>query len=621
MPRASEPAPTGRSVRRSPHCTPTRASRSLGQTSRRDEPDGARATGALIVDPGTRSVLRLARSVLGELDVDAVLERVLEASRDLTDAKYAALGVLDQSRSELARFLTLGIDDVARREIGPLPSGRGVLGELISDPAPLRLADVGGHPCSYGFPVGHPPMRSFLGVPVLVGGEPYGNLYLTDKQSASEFTAEDEEAVLLLAEFAGVAIDHARRYTDADQRRAELQRTVDALGAMIEIASALGGQTKLAAILELVAKRGRALISAQTFVIELERDGELVVAAGAGTLPDGLVGRRLPLEDTVANAELRTGRPPRLADKLNGTPLDQYALGRLGFQASEGLVAPLVFRGMRYGAVLAVDRLGGGQFTPEHQRLLEAIAASAATAVATAQSAADERRRQAIAAAEAERGRWARELHDETLQNLAALRMMLADAEGSGRLDAITETVGAAVIQLEADIRNLRALIESQRPAGIDELGAEAAIKELAERFESKGLTVDVSVALAGEGREEVNRRPPELEAAIYRVVQEALTNATKHGLAHRAVVEVSEREHAIHVTVRDDGHGFDPAAETNGLGLPGMRERAELLDGTLTVDSAPGRGATVEARFPVRDRHHPIAPVRREELAPIIDG
>jgi len=162
------------------------------------------------MDPRTRAVLSLARSVLGELDFDLVIERVLQASRDLTDAKYAAIGVLDETRSKLAQFLTLGIDESKRGEIGVLPRGRGVLGELIINPVPLRLADVDGHPLAYGFPPGHPPMRSFLGVPVLVGGEPYGNLYLTDKQSAPEFTAEDEEAVVLLAEFAGVAIDHAR---------------------------------------------------------------------------------------------------------------------------------------------------------------------------------------------------------------------------------------------------------------------------------------------------------------------------------------------------------------------------------------------------------------------------
>jgi GAF domain-containing protein len=170
------------------------------------------------MDHGARAVLSVARSVLDDADVDVVLERVLESARLLTGAQYAALGVLDESRTGLARFLTLGIDEAARREIGVLPRGRGVLGVLIAHPVPLRLADLGSHPRFYAFPHGHPEMRSFLGVPVLIAGEPFGNLYLTDKRDGAEFTADDEEAVVLLAEFAGVAIDRARRYTRPGKR-------------------------------------------------------------------------------------------------------------------------------------------------------------------------------------------------------------------------------------------------------------------------------------------------------------------------------------------------------------------------------------------------------------------
>ena len=348
------------------------------------------------MDAGARAVLRLARSVLTELDVDLVLGQVLEASRDLTQARYAALGVLDETRTRLARFLTLGVDETRRREIGDLPSGRGVLGELIVNPAPLRLDDVSSHPRSYGFPVGHPPMRSFLGVPLLVGGGPYGNLYLTDKQDAEEFSEEDEEAVVLLAEFAAVAIDHALRYAGSERRRTELQETVNALQATLEIAGVLRGQTDLDVILELVAKRGRALVGARALVIEVERAGELLIAAAAGDLPPELVGRRLPITDPAASTALRSGRRRRLADKLNAMHLEQRGLGELGIMGSDGLAVPLVVRGRTYGTLVALDQLGTGSFTPEHQRLLEAFAESAATAVATAQAAADEHRRQAL---------------------------------------------------------------------------------------------------------------------------------------------------------------------------------------------------------------------------------
>jgi GAF domain-containing protein len=390
-----------------------------------------------MMDQATRAVLSVARVVSEDLDLEVVLKRVLESARELTGARYAALGVLDESRTELERFLALGIDEATSQRIGPLPTGRGVLGALIQNPVPLRLSDVGVHPQSYGFPVGHPPMRSFLGVPIVVAGQPFGNLYLTDKQEAVGFDQDDEEAAVLLADFAGVAIDHARRYKRAEDHRVELQRTVGALDATIQIARALGGETDLRAILELVAKRGRALVSARALVIELLRGEELVVAAGAGELPVDLVGQRVSVTDTVASAALRAGETQRLAEGLNRQRFEQHGLGHLGLRADDGLVVPLIFRNQAYGVLVAVDQVDTGEFTAEHQRLLESFAVSAATAVATAQSAADERRHQRLAAAEAERARWARELHDETLQSLGSLRLMLAAAQRAGQPEAM----------------------------------------------------------------------------------------------------------------------------------------------------------------------------------------
>jgi GAF domain-containing protein len=208
------------------------------------------------VDQETQTVLTVARSVLERLDVETVLERVLESARGLTGARYAALGVLNDSGTGLERFLTVGIDESTRRRIGPLPTGRGVLGELIRDPRPLRLGDVESHPYSYGFPVGHPPMRTFLGVPIIVDGRAYGNLYLTEKANDAQFSEDDEQAAVLLAEFAGIAVDHAHRFTSAEEQRLELERTVSALDATVQIARSLAGETELESILQLVAKRG-----------------------------------------------------------------------------------------------------------------------------------------------------------------------------------------------------------------------------------------------------------------------------------------------------------------------------------------------------------------------------
>ena len=170
-------------------------------------------------------LIDVGRSLISELDLDVVLDRVLETARELTGARYAALGILDEHRRELAQFLTRGVDEEMRRAIGDLPRGRGILGLLIDEPRPLRISHVGEHPQSYGFPPGHPPMRSFLGVPILIRGEAWGNLYLTEK-AGGDFDQEDEDAVVVLADWAAIAIENARLYRAVDLRRAELERAV-----------------------------------------------------------------------------------------------------------------------------------------------------------------------------------------------------------------------------------------------------------------------------------------------------------------------------------------------------------------------------------------------------------
>ena len=445
-------------------------------------------------------------------------------------------------------------------------------------------------------------MGSFLGVPIFVEGRPFGNLYLAEKQGAPEFSQEDEGAAVLLAEFAGVAIGHARRFSDSRRRLAEQERQLSALDATIQIARAVGGETDLRAILELVAKRGRALVAAKAVVIELLAGDELEIAAIAGDAPSTLVGTHLALSDTVASVALRTGRTQTLADDVNRERFQQHGLGRM-LEAREALVVPLLFRNRAYGALVALDQLPSGTFTADQQQLLEAFAASAATAVATAQSVADEHRLQRLQAAEAERARWARELHDETLGSLAATREVLTGAVQEGDSDLMAAAIAQALDQLEADISNLRGLITDLRPAALDELGLEPAVYALVDSAVRRGLHVDVAVDLAYEQGREPDRHAPELETAQYRILQEALNNALTHGHARHAVVRIVEDGPTVTVTVQDDGRGFDQGEQRWGFGLIGMRERAELLGGDLTIESAPGRGVTVTAVLPVRRR------------------
>ena len=557
------------------------------------------------MDDSTRAIVGIARGLLGDLEFEAVLQRVLASAREITGARYAALGVLDATRTQISRFLTLGIDEPTRRAIGPLPTGRGVLGELMRNPAPLRLSDVSMHPHSYGFPNEHPPMRSFLGVPILIAGHPYGNLYLTEKQGADEFTAEDEEAAMMLADLAGIAIDHARRYTGVDLERQTLRQTIAVRDATIQIARTLGGETDLGVILELVAKRGRALVSARALLLEIEREGELVVAASAGDVPDDLVGRTFPLEGTIAQEVLRTREVRHFSG--DGPREDAGGLARLGVPWRDGVAVPMVFRHQTFGVIVALDRLDGARFTAGDIELLEAFAVSAAMAVATARTAAFERHRQGLLSMEAERTRWARELHDETLQAMASLRLRLSVAGRSGDVEVMAAAIGDAVEQLTIDVANLRTLITDLRPAALDELGIEAAIRTLGERLTRTGIEVDFVFDLAYEQGRAADRHVPELASTVYRIVQEARTNAVRHGGAEHATVSVTEDEVRVHVTIRDEGRGFDPSIRVSGFGLEGMRERAALLDGTLTIESAPGGPTTVAASFPALRRERVV--------------
>jgi signal transduction histidine kinase len=539
------------------------------------------------------------RTLVSELEAETVLRRLLDAAREITGARYAALGVLSEDRKTLRRFLTVGIDEAAHREIGDLPRGRGVLGVLISEPKPLRLPHVGDHPRSYGFPANHPPMDSFLGVPVLIRGEPFGNLYLTNKEGGGEFTDDDEEAAVVLADWTAIAIDNARLFERESERRTELERAVRGLEATTTIARAMGGETDLERILELIVKRGRALVEARAMLILLEEGEELVVTAASGELDGDVLGLRVPVEGSVSGGVLQTGRAERLdnvSERLTA-PLAE------AIQAQTGLFVPLLFRGHALGVLATFDRLGTvPEFGSEDEQILLAFAASAATAVATAQQVAAKTLRGSIESAERERAHWARELHDETLQDLAALKVGLTAARRSGDPEKLNQAVDQAVDQVDEAVRELRSLITELRPASLDQLGVQPAVESLAERI--GGLTdieITLDIDLPYEEGPVSARHHPELESTVYRVVQESLNNVVKHAAATRAEVTIREDGTALELTVRDDGRGFDAQAPANGFGLVGMRERIRLLGGSLTIDSTPDKGTTVRATMPVR--------------------
>jgi signal transduction histidine kinase len=547
-----------------------------------------------------RRLIAVGRALVARLDLEGVLEMVLDAARDLTGARYAALGVLDESRSELERFLTLGIDEETRAAIGDLPRGRGVLGELIRNPEPLRLADVRSHPRSHGFPSGHPPMRTFLGVPIRIRGEVWGNLYLTEKSGGASFEESDEAAMVVLADWAAIAIENARLYEGLARRRNEVEherdqaeRAARALSVMTDIARSVGGETDIDRIFELILDRGRTLVEARALLIMLADGEELETVATAGDLDAGLRGRRIAIDGTLPGEVLRGGR----AERLGGGD-GEAKLGGLDVSAEAAILVPLAFRGVSSGVLVALDRqVDGPGFGVEDERLLRSFAASAATAGATAKSVEADRLRHSLEAAEQERKRWARELHDETLQALGGLRMLYsAELRSDASADELREALKEGTQLIDTEIDNLSALIAELRPAALDEIGLVPALRTLAERKGREGeLTVDV-LARLGEG----NRLAADTESTIYRLVQETLNNVVKHAGASRAEAVVERADGVVEITVRDDGRGFDPATANGGFGLTGMRERVELAGGELRIDAAPGRGTTVSATIPL---------------------
>ena len=530
-----------------------------------------------LTDERLEQLLEVGRTIVSELDLETLLRRVTEAARDLTGAAYAALGILNSDKTGLERFLHSGIEEQTRREIGPLPRGRGVLGELIRNPRPLRLADVNTHARSYGFPPNHPEMKTFLGTPVLVRGEAWGNLYLTEKQGGAEFDETDEQVVIVLAAWAGVAIENARLYERIDRRREELEKALRGLEASSDIARTVSSGIEPDDLLELIAKRGRGVVGAKQALLLLSDGASLEIAAAGGEQGD-LAGRRLKDSETWLN-DLQAETP-----ELRGLPT---------------LVASLEFRDRPRALLVALGHLGTEGFDANDEQVFEAFAASAATTIATVQAVEAEKLQMSLEASERERHRWARELHDETLQELGALRVLL-DASGGDELSPESRQI--AVDHVDRGIRNLQGIITELRPSVLDELGVGPAIESLARRSSERfGVDINVDVDLGGEQPDEPSRLPADLEATIYRLVQEAANNAIKHGNPQRISVTVTRHDEAVEIHVTDDGDGFDPDNAERSFGLVGMQERVSLAGGILQIRSEPGKGTEVRSELPLK--------------------
>jgi signal transduction histidine kinase len=538
-----------------------------------------------------RRLIDVGCGVLAPLDLDAVLRSVVEAARETTGARYAALGVLSESKQELSQFLASGIEPEVEAQIGGPPRGRGVLGELIRNPVALRLAEVSSHPRSFGFPPHHPRMRTFLGVPILVEGEAFGNLYMTEKTGGGAFEDLDQETAEILATWAGIAIEHARLYSNLSDRESALQRALRQVEASADIAEALDSETDLERILGLIVDRARALVEAGAVAVFLQRGTELTLAAATGEVTERMRGWTVPVEGSELGETVRT----LVARSLSGPPAprEQGLRERLG--AEIALLVPLQAHAGGLGVLVACGRADGEEFSDEDGRLLRAFASSASMAVAMAQSVEQQRLRERIDSAERERHHWAHELHDETLQQLAAIRIKLATALRSGIApDSLAQATREAADDLEREIAALSRLIGELRPIPLETLGLDQALESLAQESAVRGsFDAETSIELEAP-------LSSEQERAIYRLVQESLNNVVKHSGAGRARIEARPGDGSLTIAVRDDGCGFDVEATPAGVGLNGMRERIELLGGVLEIDSSKGEGTLVNARIPV---------------------
>ncbi|MGZ4386762.1 MAG: sensor histidine kinase [Gaiellaceae bacterium] len=539
--------------------------------------------------PRLQALVEAGIAVSSELSLDAVLQRIVEAAAQLTDARYSALGVIDRSGTELERFVQYGIDEETRALIGEPPRGRGVLGALIRDARPLRLLRLSEDPRSVGFPPGHPPMSTFLGVPVLLRGVAYGNLYMTEKAEGAAFTEEDEEIVRLLASQAAVAIENARLYESATHWLRQLE-------SLNEVASALVRETDLELLLQLICQRLRELLGARIVAVGLPNGpDELVFRAADGEGAEDLIGIATPRARSKLGRVLERGRSERVDSAIDDPEINADVTRRLMIHA--GIWVPLIVRERAIGVIMAVDRIGPDpRFGEEDQRLAEEFGARAAVAVELSERVARDALRRVVSAQELERRRLARELHDETGQSLTSVLLGLRAVDEATSPEETRATLERARKMVVQTLQDVRRLAVELRPKALDDFGLVPALRRLSEGFsEQTGIHVEVESNLGEE------RLPTEIETALYRIVQEALTNVVKHARASNVSVLVTRKDASVGAVIEDDGRGFEREnVRDAGLGLVGMEERVALLNGKLQIESSEGAGTTIVIDVPL---------------------
>jgi signal transduction histidine kinase len=520
-----------------------------------------------------------------DLELEPMLQRIIEAAVDLVDARYGALGVLDESGGRLAEFITVGIDGDGRTAIGDLPKGLGLLGSIIHDAQPLRLAEITEHPDSSGFPPNHPPMTSFLGVPVRVRGTVFGNLYLTDKTSAEVFSDIDEELATGLAAAAGVAIENARLYDHGRRREA-------AMAALKEVATALVDDIDRGDSHQLVAHHARQLLGADLATItEPEPGGErLVIEIVDGAGSDDLRGRSFPRGGTVAGDVLRTGTTVAvedcgLHDRVHPDHLD-------GDHFGPALFVSLSAAGEPFATLTVARHRPAPTFGPADIELIETFATQASLVLDRDRGRHHLQRLRLLEDQE----RIGRDLHDTVIGDLFGVGLSLQSALGAVHDPATSERIGVAIDQIDRTIARIRTVIFGIEVAAADPDGR---LRDtILDVVHDRGALLQAAPTIRFAGNLDVV--PERVGSDAIATLREAIANIVKHARATSVDIEVTVDD-ALTMRVTDDGVGPGPTGRTHdGNGLHNMRTRAEQLGGTFTITPGPQAGAVLTWSVPL---------------------
>jgi signal transduction histidine kinase len=525
-----------------------------------------------------RSLLRAQRLVTGELVLPVVLRRVVQGARELVGARYAALGVIGSSGG-LVEFVHEGVSADTVQRIGRLPQGKGMLGALIDDPRPLRLAHLAEDPRSSGFPPGHPPMDHFLGVPIRVRNEVFGNIYVADGPRGG-FSAEDEELLTALASTAGVAIDNARLYESARTRGEWLQ----ASAAVTRQLLAPDAQDDRS--LQLIAERTKDIADADLALLLFPDDGaagQLRIEVTVGAEARHLRGQTLPLDASLAGRVYRAGEPACVAQLASGTGLTSLTTN--GVDIGPVLAVPLTGFGRVHG-VLSVARVAGRSgFTPADVDMVASFANQAALAIELAQA----RREQERAEMLDDRERIAADLHDHVIQRLFAAGLSLQGFAAGLAPGRGADRIQRTIVDLDDTIRQIRTSIFrlQQDPRGVVAGVRSQLLDVLAELSPVLGFEPGLRLSGVLEGT-----IPGPVVEDLLAVLREALTNVARHACASSAQVDLSAGDGRLVLRVSDDGRGIGPT--TRRSGLANLRRRAEAHGGTLELLPAQPSGTVL---------------------------